>query len=56
MQPFGARPLPGEGRGQRVAVGRLGAGLAVHEADGLAVADVDGGEEFEAVGAHGGRS
>jgi hypothetical protein len=42
--------LPGEGGGERVAVGRLGAGLAVDETDGLAVADVDGGKEFEAVG------
>ena len=47
VQPLGARALPGQGGLQRVAVGGLGAGLAVHEADGLAVADVDGGEEFE---------
>src|SRR5690606_20412616 len=44
-QPFGAGPLAGEGGVARGAVGGLGAGLAVHEADGLAVADVDGGEE-----------
>ena len=47
VQPLGTRALPGEGGLERGAVGGLGAGLAVHEADGLAVADVDGGKEFE---------
>ncbi|GAA2415035.1 hypothetical protein GCM10010420_51020 [Streptomyces glaucosporus] len=52
MQPLGARPLPGQGGLHRVAVGGLGAGLAVDEADRLSVTDVDGGKEFETVGAH----
>src|SRR5262249_38992860 len=47
VQPLGPGLLPGERGGERVAVRRLGAGLAMNEPDGLAVADVDGGEEFE---------
>lgn len=50
MQPLGAGALPGEGGLQGRAVGGLRTGLAVDQADGLAVADVDGGEEFELLG------
>ncbi len=49
VEPLGAGLLPGERGGERVAVGGLGAGLALDEAHGLAVADVDGGEQFELV-------
>ena len=47
VDPLGAVPLPLHGRVQRVAVGRLAAGLPLHETDGLAVGDVDGGEELQ---------
>ncbi len=47
VQPLGAGALPGECGLQRGAVGGLGAGLAVHQADRLAVADVYGGEQFK---------
>ncbi len=52
MDPLGAAVLPGEGRGERVAVGRLAARLALDEADGLPVGDVDGRQQLEVV-AHG---
>ena len=48
VHPLGAVALPGEGGLQRVAVAGLGAGLALDQADGLAVGDVDGGQEGEA--------
>ena len=47
MDPLGAVRLPGKRGGQRGAVGGLDAGLALHQADGLAVGDVDGGKEYE---------
>ena len=50
VDPLGAGALPGQRGVQRVAVGGLGAGRALHQADGLAVGDVDGGQEFEAAG------
>ena len=50
MDPLGPGPLPGEGGLERVAVGGLAAGLALHEPDGPAVRHVDGGEQFEAGG------
>ena len=59
VHPLGAGLLPGERRGQRVAVRRLGAGLALHQAHRLAVGDVDGGQQHQAVGGgagHGGTS
>lgn len=40
--------LPGEGGGERLAEGGLGAGGALDQADGLPVPDVDGGQQFEA--------
>ncbi len=49
MEPFGAGGLPGEGGVEGGAVGGLAAGDAVDEADGLAVADVDRGEQFKRV-------
>ncbi len=52
VQPLGSGALPGQRRLQRVAVGGLGAGLAVHQADGLPVPDVDGGQQFQPVARH----
>ena len=40
--------LPGQRGRPRVAVGRLGSGSALHEADRLAVGDVDGGQQLQA--------
>ena len=54
VHPLGAGVLPGERRRERVAVRRLGAGLALDEADGLTVGDVDGGQQHEAGRAPGG--
>ena len=50
VDPLRAALVPVERGGQRVAVARLGAGLALDQADGLAVGDVDGGQQLEAVG------
>ena len=47
MDPLGAVALPGQRRLQRVAVAGLGAGLALDQADGLAVGDVDCGQQGE---------
>src|SRR5699024_4606156 len=47
VDPLGAVGLPLQGGVQRGAVGGLRAGLALDEADRLAVGDVDGGQEFE---------
>ncbi len=47
MDPLRAGPLPGQRRGQRVAVGRLGSRRALDEPDGLAAGDVDGGQQGE---------
>ena len=47
VHPLGAVALPGHGRLERVAVGGLAAGLPLHQADGLAVGDVDGGEQLQ---------
>ena len=48
VDPLGAVALPGQRRVERVAVAGLGAGLALDEADRLAVGDVDGGQKGEA--------
>ena len=45
MDPLGAVALPGQRRLERVAVGGLAAGRALHQADRLAVGDVDGGQQ-----------
>ena len=45
MHPLGALLLPGERRGEWVAVRRLRAGLALHEPNGLTIGDVDGREQ-----------
>ena len=50
MDPLGPVGLPGQRRVQRRAVVGLAAGPALDEADGLAVGDVDGGQEFEVAG------
>ena len=47
VHPLGAVALPGQRGLERVAVGGLAAGLALHQADGLAVGDVDGGEQLQ---------
>jgi hypothetical protein len=47
MDPLGAVALPGHGGLARGAVARLGAGLALHEAHGLAVGNIDGGKQRE---------
>ena len=47
VHPLGAVALPLQRGLERVAVGRLAAGLPLHEADGLSVGDVDGGEELQ---------
>ena len=52
VDPLGARLLPGQRGVERVAVGGLAPGLALDEAHGLAVGDVDGGQQLE-VGRHG---
>ena len=46
VDPLGARRLPGQRCGERVAVRRLGAGLALDKADGLTLDDVDGGQQL----------
>ena len=48
VDPLGARLLPGERGVERVAVRRLGAGLALDQAHGLPVRDVDGGQQRRA--------
>ncbi len=50
VDPLGALLLPGQRRLERVAVRRLAAGLALDEAHGLAVGDVDGGQQLESAG------
>ena len=50
VDPLGAGLLPGQRGGQRVAVVRLAAGLALHQPDGLSVGDVDRWEQHQAVG------
>ena len=50
MDPLRAAGVPVERGRERVAVARLGAGRALGQADGLAVGDVDGGQQLEAVG------
>ena len=47
VHPLGAVVLPGQRRLQRVAVAGLRAGRALHQAHGLAVGDVDGGQQGE---------
>ena len=47
MDPLGAVALPGQRGVQRIAVAGLGAGLALDQAHGLAVGDVDGGKKGE---------
>ena len=49
MDPLGAGFLPAKRRLDRVTEPLLGAGHALHELDGLAVGDVDGGEQLEVV-------
>ena len=46
VHPLGAVALPLQRRLDRVAVRRLAARLALHQADGLAVGDVDGGQQL----------
>ena len=48
VHPLGAVALPLQRGLDRVAVRRLAAGLALHQPDGLAVGDVDGGQQLEA--------
>ena len=48
VEPLGAGFLPGLRSGDRVAELAAGAGNALDELDGLALRDVDGGQEFEA--------
>ena len=50
VDPLGAAGLPVQGGRERVAVRGLRAGLALDEADGLAVGDVDGGQEHKSLG------
>src|SRR5690349_17851261 len=47
MDPFRALLLPVECCLQRGTVAGFAAGLALHESDGLAVDDVDGGKQFK---------
>ena len=47
MHPLGAVVLPGQRGVERVAVAGLGAGRALHQAYGLAVGDIHGGQQFE---------
>ena len=47
VHPLGPVGLPLQGGLDRVAVGRLRARLALDQAHGLAVGDVDGGQELE---------
>ena len=47
MHPLRAVPLPLHRGLEGVAVGGLAAGLPLHQPDGLAVGDVDGGEELQ---------
>ncbi|OEI67227.1 hypothetical protein Cus16_3128 [Curtobacterium sp. ER1/6] len=50
VDPLGTLVAPGAGRGDRVAVRGLAAGLALREADRLTVDDVDGGQQDEGRG------
>ena len=52
VHPLRAVALPGQRGLERVAVGGLAAGLALDQAHGLAVGDVDGGEELQLRHAH----
>ena len=47
VDPLGAGLLPAQRGLDRVAEPLLGAGHALHELDGLAVGDVDGGQQLE---------
>ncbi len=47
VQPLRALALPFEGGLDRVAVLLAGAGHALHELDGLAAGDVDGGQKLQ---------
>ena len=47
MDPPRAGRLPGERGRERLAVVRLGAGFALHQAHRLAAGDVDRGQQFE---------
>jgi hypothetical protein len=52
VDPLRALLHPGGGGLGRVAVGGLGPGLALEEADGLPLHDVDGGQQLQARCAH----
>jgi hypothetical protein len=47
VDPLGAGVLPAQRGLDRVAEPLLGAGHALHELDGLAIGDVDGGQQLE---------
>ena len=47
VDPLGAAPTARQRGVERVAVAGLAAGLALHQPDGLAVGDVDGGQQLE---------
>ena len=47
VDPLGAVALPGQRRFERVAVGRLGAGRALHQSHSGAVGHVDGRQQDE---------
>ena len=49
VDPLGAGLLPAQRGLDRVAEPLLGAGDALHQLDGLAVGDVDGGQQLEVV-------
>ncbi len=51
VDPRGAVGLPLQGGLERVAVGRLRPRLPLHEADGLPVGDVDGGQQDQGLSA-----
>jgi len=54
VDPLGACRLPGQGGLEGVAVGRLAARCALHQADRLTAGDVDGGQQDQSrVGGHG---
>ena len=55
VDPLGAGLLPAQRGLDRVAEPLLGAGHALHELDGLAVRDVDGGQQLEVVGCRSGQ-
>ena len=48
VDPLRPRLLPAQGRLDRVTEALLRAGDALHELDGLAACDVDGGQQLEA--------